>query len=90
MVEVLAVLAAAAAAVPEELDWVGAGPLEDLLSHRGHGASVINEVEQTAARVPALKAALASVWVSEGVETDVRHRLVALGARDLSVQGETH
>ena len=84
VIRMLALLAVRASAVPEELAWVGAGPLEDLVSHDGHGATIIDEVERVASRVPAFKAAVANVWVGERVEAGVRQRLVALGARDVT------
>ena len=84
VVEILALLADQAAASPDELDWVGAGPLEDLLSHSGNGAAVLDEVERVARGRPAFAEALSAVWLGIGVEPAARSRLVPVGACDLS------
>jgi hypothetical protein len=84
VVLVLAALAERAAPVRNELEWVGAGPLEDLLSHSGHGAAVLAEVERTAQRHPSFQDALGAVWLGSEVDAEVRSRLGALGARDLT------
>lgn len=82
VVAVLSTLAEQAAADPDELARVGAGPLEDLLSHSGNGEVVLDEVEQVARERPAFRTALSNVWLSEDVSAEVRHRLAELGARD--------
>lgn len=87
VVAALAVLAQRATYVPGEVDWVGAGPLEDLLSHSGNGAAVIDEVEQMAEQDEAFRAALRHVWLGDHVDPEVRRRLVPLGARDLTARG---
>lgn len=87
VVAVLMVLAARAMPVAEEVSWVGAGPLEHLLSHSGHGAEILDEVERAALHQPAFKAALSNVWLGGDVDAEVRSRLVALGARDLTAPG---
>lgn len=83
---VVALLVALAntAANPEELTWVGAGPIEDLLSHNGHGARFIAQVEAAAIADTAFRTAVTHMWVGHRVEADVRARLVTLGARDLT------
>lgn len=83
-VAVLVVLARVAASNPDEICWVGAGPIEDLLAHDGHGAAVIDEVESAAATEPEFKMAIGSVWVGREIDPSVRVRLVALGARYVS------
>lgn len=82
----LLVILANAAANLEELSWVGAGPVEDLLSHNGHGARFITDVEAAALESAAFRTALTHVWAGSGVAPDVRARLVALGVRDLAQQ----
>jgi hypothetical protein len=69
-------------ATPDQRGDVGAGPLEDLLSHFGHGATVVDEVERVARERPAFRSALSNVWLSEGVPEEVRRRLAELDARD--------
>lgn len=81
VVEVLVNLCLRAGAVPDELAWVGAGPLEDLLSHSANGGRVIEEIEIAAAKTPELRAALNHVWVVSAVTPATKARLVALGAR---------
>ncbi|GAB7007214.1 hypothetical protein JCM18899A_46890 [Nocardioides sp. AN3] len=89
VVAVLTVLAERAAASGEdELGWVGAGPLEDLLSHSGNGATVLGEVERVARHHATFKGALGDVWLGIEVDTEVRSRLVPLGARDLTARGD--
>jgi len=86
VVTVLATLTEQAAAVPDELDWVGAGPLEDLLSHSGNGGLVLDDVEHAALSRPDFAKALSAVWLGSKVDLAVKLRLVALGARDLSAK----
>jgi hypothetical protein len=69
-------------ATPDQRGYVGAGPLEDLLSHSGNGAMVLDEVEHVARTRPAFRTALSNVWLGENVPEEVRHRLAELGARD--------
>jgi hypothetical protein len=69
-------------ATPDQRGLVGAGPLEDLLSHFGNGARVLDEVERVARKRPAFRAALSNVWLGEDVPEGVRHRLAELDARD--------
>ena len=71
-------------ATTDELDWIGAGPLEDLLSHSGNGAVVLEGVEKLARSHDAIALALRNVWLGDTVAPEIRSRLVALGARDLS------
>lgn len=58
-------------ATPDQRGWVGAGPLEELLSHSGNGATVLNEVEHAARRRPAFRTALSNVWLVEDVPEEV-------------------
>jgi hypothetical protein len=73
-----------AATSDEELTYVGASALEDLLSHYGHSAAFVNDVERRARQQPRFKLALSGVWLSRGVSEDIRHRLGALGATVLA------
>lgn len=66
----------------DQRGWVGAGPLEDLLSHSGNGATVLDEVEHVARQRPAFRTALSNVWLTEDVPEEARHRLAELDARD--------
>lgn len=66
-----------------ELDFVGAGPLEDLLSHDGHALAFADEVEKRARQQPRFRLALAGVWLSSDVPSEVRDRLGRLGAKIL-------
>jgi hypothetical protein len=54
---------------------VGAGPLEDLLSHRGHGERFVDEVERRARNSPGLRDALSCLYLGHRVPADVRERL---------------
>jgi hypothetical protein len=63
------------------LDFVGAGPLEDLLSHNRHGLTFVDEVDRRARRDPRLRAAVTGLWLSKDVPESVRTRLGALGAK---------
>ena len=82
VVEVLVVLAEAAGGDEEMLGWVGAGPIEDLVSHSGNGAGVLAEVDRAARQEPAFRAALSGAWLNAAVPDDVRDRLAQFGARD--------
>jgi hypothetical protein len=84
VVDALAVLADVASLDADMLGLVGAGPLEDLLSHSGNGARVLGEVERAARQGRAFRAALRSVWLGGDVPEKVRARLVELGASDVS------
>jgi hypothetical protein len=68
------------AASDEELDYVGASALEDLLCHYGHAAAFVDAVERRARQQARFKLALSGVWLSREVSEDVRQRLGALGA----------
>ncbi len=62
---------------------IGAGPLENLLSHAGHGLRFVDQVEGLARGSAKLRSALECLWLGEDVDPGVRARLVALGASDL-------
>jgi hypothetical protein len=87
VVDLLVVLADAAAEDPEHLGWVGAGPLEDVLSHSGDGMRAVDQVEAAARLHPAFRAALSSVRLGHHVDAHVRERLTVLGVRDLTRPG---
>jgi hypothetical protein len=77
----LVVLAEAASVNEDFIAWVGAGPLEYLISHSGGGLEMIAEVEQAAGRNPAFRAALGHVWLGTDVPATVTARLAKFGAR---------
>jgi hypothetical protein len=82
-VDVLVTLADATEGDEELLSWIGAGPLEDLVSHSGNGRAVLDDVERAARQQPMFRKALWRVWLgSSDVPERVRHRLAELGARD--------
>jgi hypothetical protein len=64
----------------DELSFLGAGPLEDLLSHEGHGHQFVNEIERRARQQPRFRTALGGVWLGRDVDAGVRERLGLLGA----------
>lgn len=55
-----------------ELCGVGAGPLEDLLSHNGHGEQFAAEVASRARYSPRLRRALSCLYLSDDVPAQVR------------------
>jgi hypothetical protein len=67
----------------DDLGMVGAGPLESLLSHSGHGAYFVDDVERRARQHPKFREAASGMWLSEDVPREVRERLATLGATDL-------
>jgi hypothetical protein len=69
------VLALVRAADDDSLGYVGAGPLEDLVT--AHGVSLIQEIEHEAMIDPRFQACLARVWLSEGeLPPDILERVV--------------
>jgi hypothetical protein len=64
----------------DELDFVGASPLEDLLSHNGHGLAFVDEVERRARQQPRFRKAVTGVWLGMDVPEVVRTRLAVFGA----------
>jgi hypothetical protein len=68
----------------EHLVDLGPGPIEDLVSHFGHGAKFVDEIEARVRRDARWQAAIAELWVGDSVSLRVRLRLVALGAVDRS------
>ena len=73
-------------AAPSEdaLAHLGAGPVEDLISHYRHGQAVLAEVERHARQDPRFARAVSAVWLGRGVPPEVRRRLARWGARDLT------
>ena len=57
----------------DQLNWVAAGPLEDLL--REHGAAVIDRVLKHAERCPQIRLALDGVWGIEDMDPSVGTKL---------------
>lgn len=82
VVDALIVLAETADGDAELLSWVGAGPLEDLVSHSGNGLRVLTDVDRAARQNPAFRNALSNVWLGKDVPEVARKRLAELGARD--------
>lgn len=80
VVGALVVLAEAADGDADLISWVGAGPVEDLLSHSGNGLRVLDEVDGAARRHPAFRAALRTVVLGDDVPEPVRTRLAELAA----------
>jgi hypothetical protein len=78
-------LSALAATSPDDeaIVFVGAGPVEDLMSHSGQGERFIDELERKAADDQRLATAIKSVWLGERVTDEVRQRLVAMGATNV-------
>jgi len=83
VVDALIVLAETADGDADLLGWVGAGPLEDLVSHSGNGLQVLAEVDRAARQNPAFRRALGNVWLGSDVPAPVKARLAELGAGDL-------
>jgi len=54
---------------------VGAGPLEDLLSHGGHGSEFADDVFRRAGGNPPWRTALSCLYLSDDVPTSVQERL---------------
>ncbi|MDQ2838257.1 MAG: hypothetical protein M3Y42_06125 [Actinomycetota bacterium] len=83
VVDVIVTLADATEGDDELLGWVGAGPLEDLVSHSRNSLAVLDDVERAARLEPMFGKALWRVWLGTGdVPELARHRLAELGARD--------
>ncbi|CCH90142.1 protein of unknown function [Modestobacter italicus] len=80
VVGALVVLADAAEGDADLIAWVGAGPVEDLLSHSGNGLRVLDEVDRAARRQPAFRAALGTVVLGNDVPEPVVTRLAELTA----------
>jgi hypothetical protein len=51
----------------EELGFVGAGPLEDLLAHNGHAELFVDEVERRATQQPRFRTAVSALWLGQDV-----------------------
>lgn len=83
VVGALIVLAETADGDADLLGFLGAGPLEDLVSHSGNGPRVLSDVDRAARQSPAFRAALRNVWLGPDVPEAVLTRLGELGARVL-------
>jgi len=83
IVDILVTIAEAAADDGDMLGALGAGHLEDLVSHSGNGAVVLEEVDRAARRSPAFRTALRGVWLGWDVPPHVKARLVGLGGIDI-------
>ena len=66
----------------DELGYLGAGDIEDLLCLGQGGEAAIDEAETWARRSPAFREALSNMWVDDDVNEALRQRLLALGAID--------
>lgn len=62
------------------LACVGAGPLEGLVSHSGHGDATLADVDRAARQEPLFRRALENVWLGSNVSDVVKNRLSVLGA----------
>ncbi|NEN51854.1 hypothetical protein G3R41_13065 [Modestobacter muralis] len=71
VVEALVVLAESAAGDADLLAMIGAGPMEHLLSHSGHGLAVLPDADRAARRSQAFRTALGSVLLGSGVPKPV-------------------
>jgi hypothetical protein len=80
VVDALIVLAEAADGDAAVISWVGAGPLEDLVSHSGNGLRILDAVDRAARHHPAFRAALRTVVLGEDVPRPVLARLAELTA----------
>jgi uncharacterized glyoxalase superfamily protein PhnB len=61
------------------LEYVGAGPLEDLLCE--HGPKLIDRVEAAALQEPRVSRALANVWGHNRMDAVVRERVTRAAAK---------
>ncbi|SOD70779.1 hypothetical protein SAMN05892883_0421 [Jatrophihabitans sp. GAS493] len=77
-----------AAITDAELEFVGAGPLEDLVSHSGHASKFVDDVERRARQQPRFRQAVASMWLGAKVPEHVRARLAAFGAAPLGPESK--
>jgi hypothetical protein len=59
-----------------EVSRVGAGPLEDLVSHPGHGLLVLDAVEARARRDPRWRQAVNSLCLGDDLPQQLRDRLL--------------
>ena len=81
VVDALVVLAEIAGGEEKLLGWVGAGPLEDLVSHSGNGLKMLGQVDRAARQNVSFRQALSNTWLGGDVPETVRKRLAVLGAR---------
>ena len=93
-VDGLEVVQALVDAAPDDvaLQFVGAGPLEDLIVDKRSTPQLLDAVAELAATSARWRQALAHAWVgsSRGLDETQRARLVALGARDLGAGPSGH
>jgi hypothetical protein len=73
---------------PDELlEYIGAGPVEDLVNR--HGAALIEKIEDEAKRDPRFREALASIWlVADDINHDVLSRLQAVTGNQILVASQ--
>lgn len=62
----------------QELCHVGAGPVEELLSHSGHDERAVAQIEQSVRRHPRFRRAMACVDLGTDLPADIRQRLELL------------
>ncbi len=79
----LIVVLAETAATTDDLGHLGAGVMEDLLTHQSTTEAVLVRAEEWWRRSPRFRAALLSMWVGHPVTPGIRDRLLALGAIDI-------
>lgn len=80
---------AIAAAAPDDdgLAYVGAGLVEDMVTHWRWATKYLPEVERRARQDPRFRQAVGGVWLGERTLPEVRNRLVPLGAIDITQPG---
>ena len=68
------VIALTRTAADERLEYIGAGPVEDLVCT--HGTALVDYIEVEARRDPRFREALASIWlIADEISSDVLSRL---------------
>lgn len=70
----------------DDLDYLAAGPLENLV--RAHGTALVESIEREAERDPRFKWALGCIWLTEDIlPEDVRDRIVRASDEHIKVLG---
>ena len=65
-----------------DLERIGAGPLEDLLSHSGNRVAFAEMFLRVIDAVPGTQRVVAALWLGQDLPRSMVDRLIALGARD--------
>ncbi len=74
----------AAARDDDRLAYVGAGLLENTVTHRHWARKYLAEIERRARQDPRFRRAVGGIWLGEGTLPEVVERLVPLGATDIT------